>query len=90
MGEPLSDCSLLIAEASMGEQRLVRLLLESGAQVNGGRPAGETPLLAACKVLRGELASPGTLRLLTFLLHDKVGLLLVNVEVICERISDLR
>lgn len=73
MGEPLSDCSPLIAAASSGKRRLVRLLVEGGTQVNGRGPAGETPLLAACKALRGEPAGPGTLRLLAFLLHNEVG-----------------
>lgn len=77
MGDPLSDCSPLIGAASSGKLRLVRLLVEGGAQVNSRGPAGETPLLAACKALRGEPAGRGTLRLLTFLLHNKVGLLWV-------------
>lgn len=77
MGEPLSDGSPLIGAASSGKLRLVRLLVEGGAQVNSRSPAGETPLLAACKALRGQPASPGTMRLLTFLLHNKVGLLRV-------------
>lgn len=77
MGEPLSDCSPLIAAASSGKLRLVRLLVEGGAGVNGRGPAGETPLLAACQALRGQPTGPGTLRLLAFLLHNKVRLLRV-------------
>lgn len=77
MGDPLSDCSPLITAASSGKLRLVRLLVEGGAQVNSRGPIGETPLLAACKALRGEPADPRTLRLLTFLLCNKVGLLWV-------------
>lgn len=73
MGDPLSDCSPLVSAASSGKLRLVRLLVEGGAQVNGRNPRGETALLAVCKALRGEPAGPGTLKLLTFLLHNKVS-----------------
>uniref|UniRef100_A0A3B5B5B7 Uncharacterized protein n=1 Tax=Stegastes partitus TaxID=144197 RepID=A0A3B5B5B7_9TELE len=61
----------LISAASSGKLRLVRLLVEGGAQVNGHNPSGETPLLAACKALRGEPAGPDSLRLLTYLLQNK-------------------
>uniref|UniRef100_A0A3Q1CJ95 Ankyrin repeat domain 34Bb n=1 Tax=Amphiprion ocellaris TaxID=80972 RepID=A0A3Q1CJ95_AMPOC len=61
----------LISAASSGKLRLVRLLVEGGAQVNGHNPGGETPLLAACKALRGEPAGPNTMRLLTYLLQNK-------------------
>ncbi|XP_076013560.1 ankyrin repeat domain-containing protein 34B-like, partial [Genypterus blacodes] len=71
MGDPLSDCSPLISAASMGKLRLVRLLVEGGAQVNGRNPRGETPLLAACKALRGEPTGPETVKLLTYLLQNK-------------------
>ncbi|XP_008290092.1 ankyrin repeat domain-containing protein 34B [Stegastes partitus] len=71
MVDPLSDCSPLISAASSGKLRLVRLLVEGGAQVNGHNPSGETPLLAACKALRGEPAGPDSLRLLTYLLQNK-------------------
>nr|XP_046269179.1 ankyrin repeat domain-containing protein 34B [Scatophagus argus] len=71
MGDPLSDCSPLISAASSCKLRLVRLLVEGGAQVNGRNPRGETALLAACKALRGEPASPDTVKLLTYLLDNK-------------------
>ncbi|XP_071390254.1 ankyrin repeat domain-containing protein 34B [Centroberyx affinis] len=71
MGDPLSDCSPLISAAASGKLRLVRLLLEGGAQVNGRNPKGETPLLAACKTLRGEPTGPETVKLLTYLLQNK-------------------
>ncbi|XP_022049534.2 ankyrin repeat domain-containing protein 34B isoform X2 [Acanthochromis polyacanthus] len=71
MVDPLSDCSPLISAASSGKLRLVRLLVEGGAQVNRHNPGGETPLLAACKALRGEPAGPTTMRLLTYLLQNK-------------------
>lgn len=74
MGDPLSDCSPLISAAASGKLRLVRLLVEGGAQVNGRNPRGETALLAACKALRGEPAGPDTLKLLTYLLQNKVSL----------------
>ncbi|KAG8013256.1 Ankyrin repeat domain-containing protein 34B [Nibea albiflora] len=71
MGEPPSDCNPLIGAASSGKLRLVRLLVEGGAQVNGRNPRGETALLAACKALRGEPAEPETVKLLTYLLQNK-------------------
>ncbi|XP_037652313.1 ankyrin repeat domain-containing protein 34B isoform X2 [Sebastes umbrosus] len=71
MGDPLSDCSPLISAAASCKIRLVRLLVEGGAQVNRCNPKGETPLLAACKALRGEPAGPETLKLLTYLLQNK-------------------
>ena len=74
MGDHLSDCSPLIGAAASGKLRLVRLLVEGGAQVNGCNPRGETALLAACKALRGEPAGPDTVKLLTYLLQNKVSL----------------
>ncbi|XP_005477272.1 ankyrin repeat domain-containing protein 34B isoform X2 [Oreochromis niloticus] len=71
MLDPLSDCSPLISAASSGKLRLVRLLVEGGAEVNGRNPKGETALLAACKALRGEPAGPETIKLLTYLLQNK-------------------
>ncbi|KAM9842915.1 ankyrin repeat domain-containing protein 34C [Aulostomus maculatus] len=71
MGDPLFDCSPLVSAAASGKFRLVRLLVEGGAQVNGRNPQGETALLAACKALRGEPAGPETLRVLTYLLQNK-------------------
>ncbi|XP_054470283.1 ankyrin repeat domain-containing protein 34B [Anoplopoma fimbria] len=71
MADPLSDCSPLISAAASCKLRLVRLLVEGGAQVNGCNPRGETPLLAACKTLRGEPAGPATVKLLTYLLQNK-------------------
>lgn len=73
MLDPLSDCSPLISAASSGKLRLVRLLVEGGAEVNGRNPKGETALLAACKALRGEPAGPETIKLLTYLLQNKVS-----------------
>lgn len=74
MGDPLSDCSPLISAAVLGKLRLVRLLVEGGAQVNRRNPRGETALLAACKNLRGEPTGPETVKLLTYLLQNKVSL----------------
>ncbi|XP_026180629.1 ankyrin repeat domain-containing protein 34B-like [Mastacembelus armatus] len=71
MGDPLSDCSPLINAATSGKLRLVRLLVEGGAQVNGRNSRGETALLAACKALRGEPSGPDTVKLLTYLLQNK-------------------
>uniref|UniRef100_A0A8C3AME0 Ankyrin repeat domain 34A n=1 Tax=Cyclopterus lumpus TaxID=8103 RepID=A0A8C3AME0_CYCLU len=71
MADPLSDSSPLISAAASGKLRLVRLLVEGGARVNGSDPRGETPLLAACRALRGEPAGPAPLKLLTYLLHNK-------------------
>lgn len=73
MGDPLSDCTPLISAASSGKFRLVRLLVEGGAQVNRRNLRGETALLAACKALRGEPTSPETVKLLTYLLQNKVS-----------------
>ncbi|XP_071057773.1 ankyrin repeat domain-containing protein 34C [Pseudochaenichthys georgianus] len=71
MGDPLSDCSPLISAAASCKLRLVRLLVEGGAQVNRQNPKGETPLLAACKALRGEPGGPETVKLLSYLLQNK-------------------
>ncbi|KAM4542808.1 ankyrin repeat domain-containing protein 34B [Odontesthes bonariensis] len=71
MEDPLSDCSPLISAASSGKLRLLRLLVEGGAKVNGCNPRGETALLAACKAMRGEPAGPETVKLLTYLLQNK-------------------
>ncbi|XP_062407647.1 ankyrin repeat domain-containing protein 34B [Sardina pilchardus] len=85
MAEPqdyLSDGSPLITAAQQGKLRLVRLLLEGGAQVNESNQRGETPLLAACKAMRGEQdGSSVMLKLVRFLLkhgaepnvQDKTG-----------------
>ncbi|CAB1413569.1 unnamed protein product [Pleuronectes platessa] len=73
MGDPLFDCNPLISAAASGKLRLVRLLVDGGAQVNGRCPQGETALLAACKALRGEPAGPETVKLLTYLLHNKAN-----------------
>ncbi|KAK6325332.1 hypothetical protein J4Q44_G00046740 [Coregonus suidteri] len=67
----LPDSSPLIGAAKLGKLRLVRLLLEGGAQVNESNPGGETPLLAVCKALRGEPTGPGTLKLLRYLLDNQ-------------------
>ncbi|XP_074547793.1 uncharacterized protein LOC141806276 [Halichoeres trimaculatus] len=71
MEDPLSDCRPLINAAVSGKLRLVRLLVEGGAQVDARNPRGETALLAACKTLRGEPAAPETLKLLSYLLRNK-------------------
>ncbi|XP_037833712.1 ankyrin repeat domain-containing protein 34B isoform X2 [Kryptolebias marmoratus] len=71
MQDPLTDCAPLINAACSGKLRLVRLLVEGGAQVNGSNPRGETALLAACKALRGEPAGPETVKLLRYLLQNK-------------------
>lgn len=85
MAEPqeyLSDGSPLIMAAQLGKLRLVRLLLEGGAQVNERNQRGETPLLAACKAMRGDQGGGGVmLKLVRFLLkhsaepnaQDKAG-----------------
>ncbi|XP_064185901.1 ankyrin repeat domain-containing protein 34B [Anguilla rostrata] len=84
MGEPqeyLADGTPLITAAQLGKLRLVRLLVEGGAQVNERNQRGETPLLAACRALRGDRGGGGgaannansaasTLRLLRFLLEN--------------------
>ncbi|XP_066552388.1 ankyrin repeat domain-containing protein 34C [Amia ocellicauda] len=69
MGEPreyLSDGSPLIQAAQLGRLRLVRLLVEGGAQVNERNQRGETALAAAC---RGTRPLPERLKLLRFLLE---------------------
>ncbi|MEQ2262204.1 hypothetical protein XENORESO_001356 [Xenotaenia resolanae] len=71
MGDPLTDSSPLISAAFSGKLRLVRLLVEGGAQVNGSNHRGETALLAACKALRGEYAEKESVKLLKFLLQNK-------------------
>ncbi|XP_061098766.1 ankyrin repeat domain-containing protein 34B [Conger conger] len=74
MGEPqeyLADGTPLITAAQLGKLRLVRLLVEGGAQVNERNQRGETPLLAACRALRGGANGASTLRLLRFLLENK-------------------
>lgn len=73
MGD-LSDRSPLVSAAASGKLRLVRLLVEGGAHINGCNLRGESALLAACKSLRGEPACPDTLKLITFLLRNKVNL----------------
>ncbi|XP_058470913.1 ankyrin repeat domain-containing protein 34B isoform X1 [Solea solea] len=73
MKDPLLDCSPLISAAASAKLRLVRLLVEGGAQVNGRNPKGETALLAACKALKEEPTAPDTVKLLTYLLHNKAN-----------------
>ncbi|KAJ8371576.1 hypothetical protein AAFF_G00307240 [Aldrovandia affinis] len=66
-----SDGTPLITAAQLGKLRLARLLVEGGAQVNERNQKGETPLLAACKALRGHQGSAGgALRLLQYLLEN--------------------
>ncbi|XP_070402948.1 ankyrin repeat domain-containing protein 34B [Nothobranchius furzeri] len=69
MEDPLRDCSPLISAASCGKLRLVRLLVDGGAQVNGSNSRGA--LLAACEALRGEAAGSEPLKLLRYLLQNK-------------------
>uniref|UniRef100_A0AAR2KL43 Ankyrin repeat domain 34Bb n=1 Tax=Pygocentrus nattereri TaxID=42514 RepID=A0AAR2KL43_PYGNA len=68
-------------ELTLGKLRLVRLLVEGGAQVNERNQRGETPLLAACRAMRGDQSGSTMLRLICFLIknqadpniQDKVG-----------------
>ncbi|XP_027856208.1 ankyrin repeat domain-containing protein 34B-like isoform X2 [Xiphophorus couchianus] len=69
--DPLTDSRPLISAASCGKLRLLRLLVEGGAQVNGSNQRGETPLLAACKALREEPVGKESVKLLNFLLQNK-------------------
>ncbi|KAL2097119.1 hypothetical protein ACEWY4_006326 [Coilia grayii] len=79
--EYLSDGSPLITATQLGKVRLVRMLLEGGAHVNEHNQRGETPLLAACKAMRGEQSGSTKLTLVRYLLkhgaapnaQDKVG-----------------
>lgn len=66
----LEDGSPLIKAAELGKMRLVRLLVEGGAQVNERNQRGETPLLATCRALRADQSGNSTsLRLICFLLQ---------------------
>lgn len=67
----LLDGSPLISAAQLGKLRLVRLLVEGGAQVNERNQRGETPLLAACRALRGDQSGSSMLRLIQFLLSNQ-------------------
>ncbi|XP_051990937.1 ankyrin repeat domain-containing protein 34C [Xyrauchen texanus] len=74
MAEPqdyLMDGTPLITAALLGKLRLVRLLVEGGAQVNKRNQRGETPLLAACRALRGEQCGTTMLKLIQFLLNNQ-------------------
>ncbi|MBN3323034.1 INO1A synthase, partial [Atractosteus spatula] len=74
MGEPweyFTDGSPLIKAAHLGKIRLVRLLLEGGAQVNERNQKGETPLLAACKTRQGDQPVTSKLKLLSYLLDHQ-------------------
>ncbi|KAL4608089.1 ankyrin repeat domain-containing protein 34B-like [Arapaima gigas] len=74
MAEPqeyLADGSPLITAAQLGKLRLVRLLVEGGAQVNERNQRGETPLLVACKALGGQQGSSPSLRLIQYLLENQ-------------------
>ncbi|XP_056125577.1 LOW QUALITY PROTEIN: ankyrin repeat domain-containing protein 34C [Rhinichthys klamathensis goyatoka] len=73
MTEPaclLTDGRPLITAAQLGKLRLVRVLVEGGAQVNERNARGETPLLAACRSLRAHPSEP-MLRLIQFLLNNR-------------------
>ncbi|XP_077086621.1 ankyrin repeat domain-containing protein 34B [Siphateles boraxobius] len=73
MTEPacfVTDGRPLITAARLGKLRLVRVLVEGGAQVNERNERGETPLLAACRSLRSNPSEP-TLRLIQFLLNNR-------------------
>uniref|UniRef100_A0A673H7M3 Uncharacterized protein n=1 Tax=Sinocyclocheilus rhinocerous TaxID=307959 RepID=A0A673H7M3_9TELE len=61
----------LISAAQLGKLRLVRLLVEGGAQVNERNQRGETPLLAACRALRGDQSGSSMLRLIQYLLRNQ-------------------
>ncbi|KPP56995.1 hypothetical protein Z043_125333 [Scleropages formosus] len=61
----------LIGAAHLGKFRLVRLLVEGGAQINERNQRGETPLLAACKALGGQQGGGPSLRLLQYLLENQ-------------------
>lgn len=66
----LEDGSPLIKAAELGKMRLVRLLVEGGAQINERNQRGETPLLATCRALRPDQSGNTTsLRLIRFLLQ---------------------
>ncbi|XP_059358608.1 ankyrin repeat domain-containing protein 34B [Carassius carassius] len=65
------DGSPLISAARLGKLRLVRLLVEGGAQVNERNQRGETPLLTACRALRGDQCGSSMLRLIQYLLHNQ-------------------
>ncbi|XP_058621143.1 ankyrin repeat domain-containing protein 34B isoform X3 [Onychostoma macrolepis] len=67
----LLDGSPLISAAKLGKLRLVRLLVEGGAQVNERNQRGETPLLAACRALRGDQSGSSMLRLIQYLLQNQ-------------------
>ncbi|XP_072524497.1 uncharacterized protein [Salminus brasiliensis] len=74
MAEPqeyLVDGSPLITAAQLGKLRLVRLLVEGGAQVNERNQRGETPLLAACRAMRGDQSGSTMLRLIRFLIKNQ-------------------
>ncbi|KAL7851127.1 hypothetical protein AOLI_G00214830 [Acnodon oligacanthus] len=69
--EYLVDGSPLITAAQLGKLRLVRLLVEGGAQVNERNQRGETPLLAACRAMRGDQSGSTMLRLIRFLIKNQ-------------------
>ncbi|XP_054653004.1 ankyrin repeat domain-containing protein 34B [Dunckerocampus dactyliophorus] len=71
MLNPMSDSSSLISAAASGKLRLVRLLVEGGAHVDGRNSRGETALLAACKALRGEPPGPEAMKIITYLLQKR-------------------
>lgn len=68
--EYLADGSPLIKAAQLGKLRLVRLLVEGGAQVNERNQQGETPLLAACRAMRGDQSGSTMLKLVHFLIKN--------------------
>ncbi|KAK7159948.1 hypothetical protein R3I94_006090 [Phoxinus phoxinus] len=73
MTEPecfLPDGRPLITAAQLGKLRLVRVLVDGGAQVNERNASGETPLLAACRSLRANPSEP-MLRVIQFLLDNR-------------------
>uniref|UniRef100_A0A8B9H4X0 Ankyrin repeat domain 34Ba n=1 Tax=Astyanax mexicanus TaxID=7994 RepID=A0A8B9H4X0_ASTMX len=69
--EYLVDGSPLITAAQLGKLRLVRLLVEGGAQVNERNQRGETPLLATCRAMRGDQSGSTMLRLSRFLIKNQ-------------------
>nr|XP_057946285.1 ankyrin repeat domain-containing protein 34B isoform X2 [Doryrhamphus excisus] len=67
----MTDTSSLISAAASGKLRLVRLLVEGGAQVDGCDSREETALLATCKALRGEPPGPEAMKIITYLLQNR-------------------
>ncbi|KAK7904779.1 hypothetical protein WMY93_017386 [Mugilogobius chulae] len=83
MGD-LPDRSPLVSAASSGKLRLVRLLVEGGADVDGSA-RGDTALLAACKSLRRDEADQTgneVVKVVNYLLQKKAD---PNAQDLCGR-----